>query len=96
MTFSIIVAPILLLRIDRDLNKRRRRRAVVDDVCGDPDIGVVGEHGITAVDIARTARKVAAGDIDLDAVAGANRVMYVREADGYRVHVLPVGSPFNQ
>ena len=61
----------LLVRAYRDLDKRRRRRAVVDDVPGDADIrlAVVGEHGIAAVGIARTTRKIAAADIDLDPTA---------------------------
>ena len=79
-----------LLRDYRDLDKGRRRLAVVDDVAGDPDIrlGVVGEYWVTAVGIARTTRKVAAGDIDLDPIAGADGVMYVSEVDGQLVNAM--------
>jgi hypothetical protein len=45
---------------------------MVHGVGGDADIGisVVRQHRVAAVGIARPARKIAAGDIDLDPVAG--------------------------
>ena len=54
----------------------------------DIGVAVIGEQGVAAVGVARAAREVAAGDIDLDAVAGAQRVMDVRKADGQRVHAI--------
>ena len=53
----------------------------------DPDVGlgIVREHRIAAVGVAGAAGEIAAGDVDLDAIAGAERVMDVREVDGHPI-----------
>ena len=60
---------------------------MVDRVGGDPDGGfaVLGEHGIAAIGVARAAREVAAGDVDLDPAAGAKRVADIAEIDDQRI-----------
>ena len=56
---------------------------MIDGVGGDPDgvLTVHGEHGIAAVDVARAAREIATGDVDLDAAARAECVADVAEID---------------
>ena len=53
----------------------------------DPDVGlgIVREHGIAAVGVAGAPREIAAGHVDLDAIARAQRVMDVREVDGHPI-----------
>ena len=60
---------------------------MVNGVCGDPDgaFTLLGEHGIAAVGVARAAREVAAGNVDLDPAAGAKGVADVAEIDDERI-----------
>jgi len=69
---------------NRELDERRRGLGMVHGVGGDADIGisVVRQHRVAAVGIAGASRKVAARNIDLDPVAGAENVVDVAEVDG--------------
>jgi hypothetical protein len=55
---------------------------VEDGIRGDADVGVavVRRHSVAAVGIAHSAREIAAGHIDLDAVAGADGVVEIAES----------------
>ena len=52
---------------------------MLECVGGDADVGlaIVRQHGVAAVGVAGTAREVAAGHIDFDTAAGAERVVDV-------------------
>ena len=57
---------------------------MVDRVAGDADIGlgIVCQHGVPAIGVARPAREIAAGHVDLDAMAGRKSVVDMTEIDG--------------
>src|SRR5271155_1596530 len=62
----------------------------MNGVAGDADVGVavIRQYRIAAVSVAGAARKVAAGHVDLDPVAGADSVTDVAEVDGQPLHAI--------
>jgi hypothetical protein len=63
---------------------------VVNGVGGDANVGfaVTRQHRMAAVGVAGAARKVAAGHVDLDLMAGAERVTDVAEIDRQPFHAI--------
>ena len=56
---------------------------MLDCVSGDAnvDLAIARQHGVAAIGVAGTAWEVAAGHIDFDPAAGAERVVNVAEID---------------
>ena len=74
------------------LEKRRRSFSVVDDVGRHPNVGVaiaiVRQYRMTAVGFAGTAREIAAGDVDLEAMTGPESVTNMAEIDGQALDAI--------
>jgi hypothetical protein len=67
------------------VEERRRPLDVVDDISGHPNVGVaiICQYRMAAVGIAGTTREIAAGDIDLEPMAGAKCVTDVAEIEAW-------------
>jgi hypothetical protein len=66
------------------LEERRVRLSMKDDVVGHPYVGVavICQNRVAAVGVAGTSREIAAGHVDLEPMAGTKRVTDVTEIDG--------------
>src|SRR5262245_62508313 len=72
------------------LNKRWRCDVMVHGIGSNADIGfgVVGKDRIATVRVTSAARKVAAGHVHLETVAGTEGVMDVAQVDGQAIDVI--------
>jgi hypothetical protein len=63
---------------------------MVDDISGHPNVGVaiICQYRMAAVGIAGTTREIAAGDVDLEAMAGAKGVRDVAEIYGQALDTI--------
>ena len=74
----------------REHYERWLRFTVMDRISRDFDVrcGVVAQNGVAAVCIPDTARKVAAGDVHLQATPGGERVMDVAKMNRQRIDLF--------